>query len=770
LSKNQIIKTENLTLKLKKNLAGIKLLSANKILIKDSIQNNFSISDIKNIMPFIGQKLLKKVNAKEIIINNSKIKNLSYVYDKKTKMRSINLILNDKPICISYKFDNNSIFSNILIDALEASVVYEAKSKQLNVKLFVLDNKTISFDGIISNDTLNGIVTIPSIKSGIVTSLKLIENTINSEFYSKDFGISGNISYDINKNRISANKIVFDNGIIVKPFVIEEELKIKSLNVFLKDGKLNISDIDLSPKNFSLGKAYFENVNISQFFNKDLGISGILNGTANFHNNKEEFDITIKTPAFSNIKIPDVAIKGEYSERKITFLATQKVFNKTNKISAQIFISDWLISANSKMKITSNGAFNISDYASSKTAGGLVNYDFEIEGSINKPLISGSLVLKDGVYINKSSGTYLKNGTLNAEIKNNKLIIKKIHIIDDSKSPGNISGEGDVYFNNNDFIVNIDLTFNNLDAIDIVDFEGRIFGKISIKGSINKGIKISGALYSNNAKFDVSNTITRSTMAFELVEKKMPSKKKSQLKFPFQIPVDITFSFNPDLKIFGFGVDSKWAGGAKIYGDLSDLKYNAKITLISGKIKTSVREFKLSNGVIWTDSENPNLTMVDISASKSINHVKVTARFIQNKAGTDVIFSSKPYMSKNDILSYLLFDNKANEISTGEGFALFSAVSALSGNKVLDITAKIKTVLGIDSIELKRATDGENREYDALSVGKKIGKMKISIDQGDAKDTTKAVLDAKITKSTKVSVDLYGKNAPGVGILWNKRY
>ncbi|MDR3031420.1 MAG: translocation/assembly module TamB [Holosporales bacterium] len=769
-SQNQTITTENLSIKLKKNLTGIKFLLADKIFIKNAASPNFSISDIKNILPFIGQKFLRNINVKEIKINDTAIKNLKYIFDKKTKLRSIDLILNEKKVNASYKFDDNILSSNVLVDDLHAVAMYEINNNRLNIQLLLPNNREIKFNGVLSADELNGIVSIPELKSGVVISLKATEDSIDSEFYSKDFGISGNVSFNMKNKCLFANRIIFANGIVIMPFYIKENLQIESLDILLKKGKIRITDMRLSPKSFSPGHMSLENIDISQFANDNLKISGILEGSADFYNNAENFDISIKNSKFSDIKIPDIFIKGAYSKEKVDINVSYKALDKINKIAAQIFANEWIITKDNKIKVFANGIFNISDYILGKTARGIVNYSFNINGSLNNPVVSGNLSLKNGVYINKYSGTYLKNGILDAEIKNNKLMIKKIHAIDDSPTPGNVSGSGEAYFNDKDFIIDIKTNFDNLCVVDIAEFDGRVLGEISIKGNSKKGVKISGNLYSNNAKFDVSNTITKSSMAFELLEKKEEPKREKQKDIPFFIPVDIDFVFNPCLKITGFGINSKWIGGAKLSGDINNLIYDAKITLTEGKIKVSGNEFKLSSGTIWSNANNPGIFMVDVSATKSLYNLKVSARFIQNENGSDVKFSSKPYLSKRDILSYLLFDHSSSEITTGEGFTLFSVMSTLSGNEALDIMSKVKSVLGIDSMELKRRNDGENGEYDALSIGKKIGKMKISIDQGNAKDSTKASLDAKITKNSKVSIDVYGKNAPGVGIFWNKRY
>jgi autotransporter translocation and assembly factor TamB len=261
-----------------------------------------------------------------------------------------------------------------------------------------------------------------------------------------------------------------------------------------------------------------------------------------------------------------------------------------------------------------------------------------------------------------------------------------------------------------------------------------------------------------------------SSRAIDLIEPIHNTKHESSKRNftpSLKCPVNIKFNIKQGLKITGYGIDSLWNGGATIAGNITALQYNAKMILKNGKIAVSDNNFKLKNGEILFDSTG---LKVNVSAEKKLENKIVGARFFQNEKGTKVKFFSSPHMSKKDILSYMLFDKSSADISITEGLTLFSVMNQISGGSDVNIITKLKTTLHFDSIALRRNSNSRNEEYNAVSIGKKIGKLRISVDQGAAKDTTNVVIETNIAKNTKISVDLSGKESIGAGISLSKRY
>lgn len=763
------------SLKLDKNLNQFKKVEIDESKFISKLNTGLELSDFGTIATFISQKIAKNISIKTLKFADDIIKDAVFNIDETTDIRSINFLTEIGFFSSSFKVDESQIFANMGIgDNLKTQLIYGISNSHLSLN-FLYKNKEIILDAIKDENSINGKITIPENDAKLSCEIKVKNGIIESDIHYDKFKTSGKFQFNVSDRSLLVNGIMCDNGIfVIEPFLMTKDLKIENIDILLKKGKINIKDIDLSDENFSLGKIDITDTYIDQFYNFENAPRGVLSGKGFYKNGIEIFDFKINKFELGTIKIPEMKILGKSSKENFNIKLMFEALKKQNIIETNISAKNWIISKESKIKMDASGDFNLEDYKISggQIASGKFGYKVNAKGNLFEPIFSGNINLKDGVYLNPESGTYIKNGTIEANIKNNDISITKIYGTDDSRTKGTLNGSGKVILKKDSMKTEISAEFDNFEIVEIDKFDGKLFGKININGDLFKDIKVTGNLYTNNAKFDISNIIMNASRSVELANLTPLKQKKIKNYEPFiKCPLDIKFEFKPNLKITGYEIDSIWNGGAKIYGDISDPQYEGKITLTSGKIKVSNKKFDLKDGEISVNSKQNSVYNVKLSAEKSLDNIKVGAKFIQTAKGSDVKFYSNPSASKRDILSYILFDKPAYDITTGEGFTLFSIMSKLSGTGGgFDITEKIQTVLGIDTIEIKKNSNKKVGEYDAVSIGKNIGKMKISVDQGTGQDTTKVVVEANVAKNTKISVDLSGKDSVGAGIAWNKRY
>jgi autotransporter translocation and assembly factor TamB len=325
----------------------------------------------------------------------------------------------------------------------------------------------------------------------------------------------------------------------------------------------------------------------------------------------------------------------------------------------------------------------------------------------------------------------------------------------------------------NDDNLNVDvwIKLDKFGITEVNNFNGKFSGNISIKGDVFKMIKISGDIYTDNGEVDITGFITKSLRAIEILDiSNSKNTRQKPIELPIKVPIDIKMTLKDGFRIKGYGIDSVWSGGGRVFGDISNVEYEMKITLMRGSVRIPGRLFKLKDGIISTMSSDPDVYNVNISAIKSFGTIKVGARFVQDKSGSRMNFFSKPYVSRKDMVSYLLFDKPSSDISVGEGMTLLVMMNGIrdGGPGVID---KMWSIFGIDTVELKKVANEKRGEYDVVSFGKSLGnRAKILIDQGGGRGTTKVVLETKVSKRAKISVDVSGKDSMSAGVFWNKRY
>ena len=764
-NKDFSFKTGNLHIKLSGKLTHIEKISIDKINVKSSEDVNISFSDAELLLPIFIQKIVKKIDIKEIDIDGEIFKNISFSYDQDLGIRYLELVSKHGIISSSWKFDKKDIFANAKFNDISFHALYGVDDRHLNLDLNY-KTKKINFDGIWNEKSINGTLSLPfnDLKPSVVISLE--DEFLEIAFREEKANVSGEIEYDFNRSIVSVNNVIFDNGTVVTPFSIVDFSKISEMSILLKKGKINFKNIDLSNDKFSLGNSVFSEIDLSQF--KDLNIKGIINGTGIYQENKEKIKLNLKNFEYESFKIPSIDINSEHSKHLTNLSVVFNLLKKKNKIDVKLSTEDWIIKKDSKLNLDSNGVFDISDYtlASNQIASGQLTYKLKAKGSISKPIFEGNMDLKNCMYANPLIGAYIRDIELDCEINKNNVVIKKIYARDDSKLKGVIRGNGKILFNKDKLVTDVSLKIDNFKIVDQNWLKGRLFGTLALKGNLLEKVNISGDLFSKDPTIDISGIILLSMRSLDLLyNEKETTLAKS--KCPIKFPIDIKFETRPELKITGFGINSSWIGNAKVTGDLFDINYIATAKLKKGKINVADNAFKLKDGNILIDKNGIDIFL---SAEKYIEKILVGAKFVQKGDISKIHFYSSPYLSEKDIMSYMLFDKASSEISTSEGMALFSSMNKLSGNSGFDIIGKMKTILGIDSIAIKKNNDRLKGEYDALSIGKKIGKLKVSVDQGSGKDTTNVVVEADVAKNTKVSVDLSGRDSMGAGILWSKRY
>ncbi len=766
------VNIKNLNFEVSKKLTHIKNIEINELeVITKNNKSDFSINNIRYFLPLFAQKIIKNISINKLMIDKKLFKNTNFHYDK-TKKESY--LSSDSPygkISASWTINKKQILAKINLDKNTINASYNFKNKHIDLN-YNLKDQNINFNGNLINNALRGIITLPyGIK--FETNMWLEKNILNANFKNKKFDISINTRFDFNNLTIFVDKITFRKIINIKPFVVKDFSKISDIIMLLKKGMIKISGVNLSEHKFSLGNIIFQNIDLSQF--PELNSAGILSGTADYKNDNELIKLELNNVSYNSIKLQFIEMNAKYNKDNLEGKILFNISKLKNQTDFKISLQNWLPSNISRIENVSRGTLHIADYKlqNKQILNGDVFYDIRATGNLGNPDFNGEILLKKGSYINPIYGIYIKNISLNGKISKNNFLINNIFAEDDSKKKGNIKGSGQIDWKNTGN-THISLNINNLKLIDQNYFKGRLFGGLNLNGNIFKNLSIRGKLYTNDPVLDISGIILMASRNIDILDnvyspdKSKKAKKNKVVSFPTKIPINIDFRFNPSLKIIGFGIDSIWEGGAVIKGDISDIKYEMNIKMKQGKmdlIDNTV--FKLKNGIILINNSKNDISL---SAEKKIEKIMVGAKFQQINDSSKISFYSTPYLSDKDIMSYMLFDKPTTEISASEGLVLFSAMNKLSGHPNFDILNKMKTIFGIDSISIKKNTDSKKEEYNAISLGKKIGKFKVSIDQGAASDTTGVVVETDIAKNVKMSVDLTGRDAATAGILWSKRY
>ncbi|MDR1332986.1 MAG: translocation/assembly module TamB [Holosporales bacterium] len=778
-------KVDKISVQMSKSMLRIKSLDIGNAEVKMANETKISLSSIRYFTPLFFQKFIKSASIANVDYNGIALKKILFTHDRKTGTRHISLSAQDNLLDCQWNVVGTRVIADVGINDTLANISYDAAVNHVAISL-KHNGETYTFDGVCSNlDKLSGVISLPLRNLKLASEITVQDDVVDVKFQSQQIGLSGNVEYDINTDFVLCNNVRFADGIAMMPFTIRSDLEIPELTVLVGNGRIYFKDINLASDKFSPGNITFSNVDIARFTNSQC--SGLLNGACKYEHGAEQAKLRLTNFEMGTIKIPVVNIDAVYSPDAVTARFMFDFLKKKNKIDVRVAAENWMISGASAIQVHGTGKFNVAEYKLpvNQSAGGTIVYNLQATGTCERPIFSGELTLKKGHYINTDGGIYMQNVRLNCGIKNNAIIIKDIYLTDDAKTPGDITGSGKISIDVNKANVSIALKVNNLSIIEQNWVTARLSGDVSIDGDLYEKCTISGHLSTSGAKMDVSSMILMSARSLDVSKPSDTNDPSTSATTTTTVPshqitpeaadpatdylkrIAINVSLTNELTIIGMGISSTWKGDGEISGTLNDVHYNVSWSLIKGSITVNDSTFKLKNGKLLISDGNFD---VDVSAEKHVDSTIVGARFIQHNGESRVKFYSTPPMSKNDVLSYMLYDKKASEISASEGLAMFSIMNKVTGIGGFDLINKMKAVFGLDSIGIKKSKDSNNAEYNAISVGKKIGSMRVSVEQGASKDTTAVTVETKVAKNTRVSVDLSGRNLFGAGLLWSKRY
>jgi len=137
--------------------------------------------------------------------------------------------------------------------------------------------------------------------------------------------------------------------------------------------------------------------------------------------------------------------------------------------------------------------------------------------------------------------------------------------------------------------------------------------------------------------------------------------------------------------------------------------------------------------------------------------------YVTNKMSSPVIlFASKPAMSQNDILSYILFGESASSVFTAEGTSKTSLNTLLLGTglkKMLNDSTSVK----FDTINILTNKEGTL----GYEIGARLNKRIRIIYKNDT--ISSLILQYSLSKSLRVDVDIK-ETGQGVNIIYAKDF
>ena len=289
-----------------------------------------------------------------------------------------------------------------------------------------------------------------------------------------------------------------------------------------------------------------------------------------------------------------------------------------------------------------------------KQVRGLTNAELELSGTLNQPILNGSISLTDGEVELFQFPTKINDLNVFLQLEDNLVKIKDTNFQIDQYR---IYTSGEFALKNlqpQDLNINI---WTNKEEILYQDI---------FKAQADLKAKVTGLFASPHIEGTL--TLSRAELNWKENNKDIPLNPSELLSKLINVKgdIDLEVKILDDFIAKTNDFNLKLVGGLKVQGALSAPKLNGGLQIKQGYIAFLDKKFRVSEGkVIFADSTGEDM-ILDIRAKTEIDDIDVFLSVSGILAQPTVTLSSSPVLSESEIISLLMFNKNYAGLTEGE--------------------------------------------------------------------------------------------------------
>lgn len=512
-------------------------------------------------------------------------------------------------------------------------------------------------------------------------------------------------------------------------------------------------------------------------------LRGTLDGTIKVQGNPQspdgQYDVEIS--GLSNPDILrsgaspfDIALKGDLRGGRAGIAMTIRNSELEN---AQVSGSITLASQALDLKARGDVALSIANAvlaASGNRLGGRASIDATVTGTIAVPNVKGTVRLADGRFDDVVNGVTISkiNGTIAGDGRS--LVLQNVK--GQTLNGGGVTLSGRITVDPAAGIpADIKVAFNNAALLSSETARLIADGEVETSGSLMTRPKVSGRVAIRRLDINLPDKFSGSAKAIEVRHVNKPAGKKlAGAKKPapekakarpagsgFVADLDVTLAAPNGIFVRGMGMEAELGGDLSVRGTSTEPRSLGGFEVKRGRFDGFGKRLDFEKGVIsFNGSLDPELDFVAASESDGITaKVLITGTASEPK----VSFASTPDLPQDEVISHLLFNRSASELSIGQATQLAQTIAQFSGSGpgMLD---KMRRSLGVDSLDVGTENGG------SVGLGKRINdRVYLGVKQGAEPNSSKVTIDVDITKNIRAqgATGADGSTEVGIGAEWD---
>jgi len=326
---------------------------------------------------------------------------------------------------------------------------------------------------------------------------------------------------------------------------------------------------------------------------------------------------------------------------------------------------------------------------------GITNTELELSGTLNQPILNGSIDLRDGEIEFYELSTKINGLNASLHLEDNLVKIEDMNFQIDRYKFYASGGFALKNLQPQDLSINI---WSNKEEFRYQDI---------FKAHADLKIKLTGLFASPHLEGTL--TLYQGELNWKEGNNKIPSdpteifSKLSNFKGDIDLEVKILNDFIAKANNFNL----KLLGGVKIQGVISAPRLNGELEIKQGYVNFLDKKFRVTDGkAIFSDSTGENM-ILDIKAKTEIDDIDVFVNIGGILAQPTVTLSSSPILSESEIISLLMFNKNYAGLTEGEVEIILKdelvnlITKGLSIRFLSQIENEVANSLGLDEFKIE---------------------------------------------------------------------
>ena len=400
-----------------------------------------------------------------------------------------------------------------------------------------------------------------------------------------------------------------------------------------------------------------------------------------------------------------------------------------------------------------------------------------VGGALATPSVTGTVDLVDATIVDGETGFGISDANGRIDFDGRKATIQKIS----GRFPqgGTVVLAGSVTTDQSDLPADLTLLVSNGRYVDGNTLNTTFSGDLAVKGPLFGNGVVSGNIDLGRTEIQLPDRVGGSANAISVRHINAPPDFKPPIPRAHPdggagagsapagsgLNLDISLTANSGLYVRGFGIDAELGGSLKIGGTSQSPQAVGGFQMQRGRMDAIGKRFTFTTGTLtFSGSLVP---IVDFAATTQTSDAVVTLNVTGPATDPQISLTSSPSMPEEEILSRLLFNQGVGTLSAAQALQLVDAVGQLTGATGGGIVSRIRSVTGLDDLDIRQGTSGGT----TVGIGKRINdNIRLGVEAGTNADSGRVTIDLNITKHLKAQGSAGQDGSGQVGLTYEREY